>query len=125
MGAPECQSIANRVLCFCSQAARKAKKRVIFYIYILYIYMGSSGHAFPTGQGQSEYLEQLLVTWQELDVLLCQLGSVWKYKAPNQNEKSHWYPLMIVEIGNPPLESSESSRRVGKNKMMQAQIARM
>ena len=48
--------------------------------------MGSSGHAFPTGQGQSEYLEQLLVTWQELDVLLCQLGSVWKHKAPNQNE---------------------------------------
>ena len=80
MGAPECQSIANRVLCFCSQAARKTKKTSYF------LYMGSSGHAFPTGQGQSEYLEQLLVTWQELDVLLCQLGSVWKHKAPNQNE---------------------------------------
>jgi len=40
---------------------------------------------FPTGQGQSEYLEQLLVTWQELDVLLCQLGSVWKHKECHQH----------------------------------------
>ena len=81
MGAPECQSIANRVLCFCSQAAQKKKTNHFQYLgssvtelsMLPVSFAVISGHAFPIGQGQSEYLQQLLATRQELDVLLCQL----------------------------------------------------